>query len=203
MLRTPADVPDRCRPCPSPALQVSPICPEAHNVLALCSDSLEAALERYRKAEEVGMQVSDARASLHGASPLSPRGGQQARAQPAGCAARGRLGLVTEQRGRYGQGPSWPASRQPPSPKGRSGSALTAAPAPWPHAAQVCPPELLPQELKNGELWLRVCARPYLRCAVTLSTYACPSTPPGVPIGSLRATKAAQGVIFPLVTRVS
>ncbi|KAL4435486.1 hypothetical protein ABPG77_006248 [Micractinium sp. CCAP 211/92] len=65
------------------ALQVSPICPEAHNVLALCSDSLEEALEQYSKAEELGPQV--------------------------------------------------------------------------------CPPERLQEELKNGDLWLRLWARPYLR----------------------------------------
>lgn len=39
------------------ALQVSPLCPEAHNVLALLSGSYEEALQHYRRGEEVGLQV--------------------------------------------------------------------------------------------------------------------------------------------------
>ncbi|KAL4419738.1 hypothetical protein ABPG75_006836 [Micractinium tetrahymenae] len=73
------------------ALRVSPICPEAHNVLALCSDSLEEALGHYRRTEEVGTQV--------------------------------------------------------------------------------CPPQRLQQELKNGDLWMRLWARPYLRWAGVLAPW--------------------------------
>lgn len=37
--------------------QISPLCPEAHNVLAVLSGSYEAALEHYQRGEEVGLQV--------------------------------------------------------------------------------------------------------------------------------------------------
>ncbi len=50
-----------CIPRPSlpPLLQaqISPLCPEAHNVLAVLSGSYEAALEHYQRGEEVGLQV--------------------------------------------------------------------------------------------------------------------------------------------------
>ncbi|KAI7838856.1 hypothetical protein COHA_007379 [Chlorella ohadii] len=39
------------------ALEISPLCPEAHNVLAVLSGSYEAALEHYQRGEEVGLQV--------------------------------------------------------------------------------------------------------------------------------------------------
>lgn len=53
-------------------MQVSPLCPEAHNVLAQLSSSCEEALQHYRRGEEVGLQVWLLPVSLFAGLPTVP-----------------------------------------------------------------------------------------------------------------------------------
>lgn len=51
-----AAAPARANP-PAVPVQVSPLCPQAHNVLATLSGSYEEALQHYRRGEKVGLQA--------------------------------------------------------------------------------------------------------------------------------------------------
>ena len=128
--------------CP---LQISPICPEAYNVLAVNASggSNEKALEFYRRAEELGPQASKGSADL------------MSRAVPAGwhalCDAVSRFACCCRARAAPFD---FVADRILCPASGHVSTYF---------CRQVVPPERLAEELRNDELWMRVCMRPYLR----------------------------------------
>lgn len=128
------------------ALKVSPICPEAYNVLALAQPilNLDKASELYRTGEECALQARPLPLRCRCAVPAA-----------ALAAAAGRRGALLEVPG----GVVMLALRA-------RGPAPELLPPPLPSPAQVLPPEGVDEELAGGDLWSRFCLRPWLRASL-------------------------------------
>ena len=127
---TPGPHPTPPRPHPQ-TMQISPLCPDAHNQLAAASSSYEEALEHYLRGEAVGLQVRLGGRLLQGCATL----GHRRRPSAVGPIGTG-----------IGHALGWePAARWHPRAHAAGPCGL--------QRAQVVPPERLQLELDQEDVW--------------------------------------------------